>query len=159
MDMYGFNPYMASMPQPQQTQYMQYLQQQRPQQIPQAMPSVMYTPTAKDFASVTLQPPTRQAIIIAQNEPYMCFKNADNMGMVSTTFYKIEPVTEEQISTPQVQYATKQEVATLENAVKRILNALGGQTDDKSIDASNDGAKPDVANDATTQKRQSASNF
>lgn len=161
MDMYGFNPYMVGVnPQMQQMQYMQQqqMQQQRPQQMPQAMPSVMYTPTAKDFANVTLQPPTRQAIIIAQNEPYMCFKNADNMGMVSTTFYKIEPVTEEQISTP-VEYATKQEVANLENAVNQIINALkGGQNDDKSTNASDGTKQPVVANYATAQAGQPRTN-
>ena len=151
MDMYGFSPYMAGMPQPQQNQYMQYMQQQRPQPQ-QAMPSVMYTPTSKDFASVTLQPPTRQAIIIAQNEPYMCFKNADNMGMVSTTYYKIEPVTEEQISAPQIQYATKQEVATIQDTLNKLINALGGQNNDESINAGNE-SKSNNATHANLEKR------
>lgn len=159
MDMYGFNPYMVGVnPQMQQMQppYMQM--QQRPQQPQPQNTAVMYVSSAKDFANVTLQPPVNQAILVAQNDSYICFKKLENM-MTKSFLFRLEPVTEEQINTPQVEYATKQEVATLENAIKRILNALGGQTDDKSIDASNDGAKPDVANDATTQKRQSASNF
>lgn len=154
MDMYGFNPYMAGMPQPQQTQYMQYMQQQRPQQMPQQQnTAVMYVPTAKDFANVTLQPPVNQAILVAQNEPYICFKRMENM-MTTSSLFKIEPVTEQQISAPQTEYATKQEVANLENAVDQIINALkGGQTDDKSTTSSDDRTKPDVAAHANLEKR------
>ena len=138
MDMYGFNPYMVGVnPQMQQMQYMQ-MQQQRPQPQQQNT-AVMYVPTAKDFANVTLQPPVNQAILVAQNEPYICFKRIENM-MTTSSLFKIEPVTEQQINnTQQVEYATKQEVANLENAVNQIINALkGGQTDDKSIDASDE---------------------
>lgn len=151
MDMYGFNPYMVGVnPQMQQMQYMQ-MQQQRPQPQQQNT-AVMYVPTAKDFANVTLQPPVNQAILVAQNEPYICFKRMENM-MTTSSLFKIEPVTEQQINyTQQVEYATKQEVATLENAVKRILNALGGQTDDESTNASNE-QQSDNAAHANLEKR------
>ena len=153
MDMYGFNPYMVGVnPQMQQMQYMQ-MQQQRPQPQQQNT-AVMYVPTAKDFANVTLQPPVNQAILVAQNEPYICFKRIENM-MTTSSLFKIEPVTEQQINnTQQVEYATKQEVANLENAVNQIINALkGGQTDDKSTTSSDDRTKPDVAAHANLEKR------
>lgn len=153
MDMYGFNPYMVGVnPQMQQMQYMQ-MQQQRPQQMPQQQnTAVMYVSSAKDFANVTLQPPVNQAILVAQNDSYICFKRLENM-MTKSFLFRLEPVTEEQINnTQQVEYATKQEVATLENAVKRIFNALGGQTDDESTNASNE-QQSDNAAHANLEKR------
>lgn len=156
MDMYGFNPYMVGVnPQMQQMQYMQQpqMQQQRPQQMPQMQnTAVMYVSSAKDFANVTLQPPVNQAILVSQNDSYICFKRLENM-MTKSFLFKLNPVTEEQINAPQVEYATKQEVATLENAVKQIINALKGGQTDESINASDDGAKPDVAAHANLEKR------
>lgn len=86
-------------------------------------PVVLYAPTAKDFASVSIQP-GRQALIIAQNEPFMAFKSADNMGMVQTTMYRIEQVTEQDIATPVPEYATKAELSQLQQVVQQIVDNL-----------------------------------
>lgn len=125
-----FNPYMVgSQMMQQQSAYngpqmgmggglMNYTNQQQ-----QSAPAVLYAPTAKDFASVSLQP-SKQALIIAQNEPFMAFKSADNMGMVQTTMYRIEQVNEQDISAPSPEYATKTELAQLEQVVQKITDYI-----------------------------------
>lgn len=124
-----FNPYSPYVPQiPQQAQY-QPSQPFFPAGVPQPVqsqnkaPAVLYAPTAKDFGSVSLQPGT-QALIIAQNEPFMAFKAADNMGMVQTTIYRIEQVTEQDIAAPAPEYATKGELAQLQQVVQQIIDGL-----------------------------------
>lgn len=125
-----FNPYMIGSPMMQQQSaynspqmgmgsgLMNYANQQQ-----QSAPAVLYAPTAKDFASVSLQP-GKQALIIAQNEPFMAFKSADNMGMVQTTMYRIEQVNEQDISAPSPEYATKTELAQLEQVVQKITDYI-----------------------------------
>lgn len=93
-----------------------------PQQQPQdQMTMVAYAPTAKDFSGVSVQPGGK-VLVIAQNEPYMAFKNADNMGMVNTTIYRIEQISENDINTPSQEYATKEELLQLKNVVQQIIN-------------------------------------
>ena len=118
-----FNPYMP--PMPAMNQYGQPFQpgQQMPQmptvQSPQTMqagaqvqqepPAFLQVASAKDFGSVTVQPGKR-AFIMAQNEPFLAFKAADLMGMVQTTIYHIEPVSEDQINNPAGgEYVTRKE--------------------------------------------------
>lgn len=137
-----FNPYMVGSPMMQQQSaynspqmgmgsgLMNYANQQQ-----QSAPAVLYAPTAKDFASVSLQP-GKQALIIAQNEPFMAFKSADNMGMVQTTMYRIEQVNEQDISAPSPEYATKAEFSQLEQVVQKITDYIkagyGIKKDDES---------------------------
>lgn len=85
--------------------------------------AVLYAPSAKEFSNVTVQP-GRQALVISQNDPYIAFKSADAMGMVSTTLYKLEPVTADQINTPVPEYATKDELSRLENVVQQIVDSI-----------------------------------
>lgn len=158
MDFYGnFNPYaMQQNPYGMNTNmYQQYGQSQRTQTQQQNTPIVKYVSSVNDFNSVTLQP-NMQAILIAQNEPYMCFKTADSMGMLSnSTYYKIEQVTQEQLTAPAMEYATKQEVARLENAVNQIINALNGGIKNEPVNASNTATEQQfnaVNTDATTGK-------
>lgn len=86
-------------------------------------PVVLYAPTAKDFQGIAVQP-GRQALIIAQNEPYMAHKVADGMGMVQTTLYRIEQVTETDINSPAQEYATKGELAQLQQIVQQIVDSI-----------------------------------
>ena len=125
----GFNPYMT-IPQMTNSQMMPQsaynaptmgLNSQPinyPQQTQSASPAVLYAPTAKDFASVSLQP-GKQALIIAQNEPFLAFKNADNMGMVTTTIYRIEPVNESDLTPQQPEYVTRQEFQAFIDSLKQ----------------------------------------
>lgn len=95
-----------------------------PQQQPQdQMTVVAYTPTAKDFSGVSVQPGGK-VLVIAQNEPYMAFKNADNMGMVNTTIYRIEQISENELNAPSQEYATKEELMQLKNVVQQIINSV-----------------------------------
>lgn len=74
----------------------------------QTGPVVLQVGCVKDFDSVTLQP-GRQALIMAQNDPIIAFKSADQMGMVTTSLYRIEPVSPEQLATPAPDYITRAE--------------------------------------------------
>ena len=125
-----FNPYTSP-----------YMQQPFPQQYtptptptPQATqpntPTVLYASTARDFANVTIQP-GRQALIIAQNEPFMAFKSADMMGMVQTSMYRIEPVSEDELNAPAPEYATKSELAQLQQIVQQIADSMNKPTRQK----------------------------
>lgn len=90
-------------------------------QPPQSGPAFLQVGTAKEFDSVTIQP-GRQALIMAQNDPYIAFKSADNMGMVTTNLYKLEPVTAEQLNGPSPEYVTRQE---FQQTIQQILDGLG----------------------------------
>ena len=71
-------------------------------------PAFIPVPSAKDFDSVTIQP-GRQALIMAQNDPFIAFKTADAMGKVTTKLYRLEPVSADQINGPSPEYVTRQE--------------------------------------------------
>lgn len=86
-------------------------------------PAFLQVGTVKEFDSVTIQP-GRQALIMAQNDPYLAFKSADQMGKVTTSLYRLEPVTAEQISGPAVEYATKGELAQLQQVVQKLIDGL-----------------------------------
>lgn len=90
---------------------------------PIAGPAFLQVASTKDFDSVTIQP-GRQALIMAQNDPYIAFKSADAMGMVSTSLYRLEPVTAEQMNGPAVEYATKGELAQLQGVVQQLIDGL-----------------------------------
>lgn len=90
-------------------------------------PAFIPVPSVKEFDSVTIQP-GRQALIMAQNDPYLAFKSADQMGKVTTTLYRLEPVTAEQINGPAVEYATKNELAQLQSVVQQLIDGLNKPT-------------------------------
>lgn len=96
-------------------------------QPPQAGPAFLQVGTTKEFDSVTIQP-GRQALIMAQNDPYIAFKSADAMGMVTTSLYRLEPVTAEQINGPAPEYATKNELAQLQGVVQQLIDGLNKPT-------------------------------
>ena len=78
--------------------------QANPVPAPSASPAFLQVGTAKEFDNVTIQP-GRQALIMAQNDPYIAFKSADAMGMVTTSLYRLEPVTADQINALNLQTA------------------------------------------------------
>lgn len=96
---------------------------QQPQPAQNDGPVVLYAPTAKEFANVSVQP-GRQALVISQNDPYIAFKSADAMGMVQTTLYRLEAVTPEQVNGPSVEYATKGELAQLQQVVQQLIDGI-----------------------------------
>lgn len=117
--MYGMNYMMPNMYQNQ----MREIPNSLPQQPTEQMTMVAYAPTAKDFSGVSVQPGGK-VLVIAQNEPYMAFKNADNMGMVNTTIYRIEQISENESNAPSQEYATKEELTQLKNVVQQIINSV-----------------------------------
>ena len=124
--MYGnmfVNPYAAQIGQ--QSSFMPTMQ--APTQSltpPAASPAFLQVGTVKEFDSVTIQP-GRQVLIMAQNDPYIAFKCADAMGMVTTNLYRLEPVTSEQINGPSVEYATKEELSKLQIVVHDLIENIG----------------------------------
>lgn len=98
-----------------------------PAAVPAASPAFLQVGTAKEFDNVTIQP-GRQALIMAQNDPYIAFKSADAMGMVTTSLYRLEPVTAEQMNGPAVEYATKGELAQLQGVVQQLIDGLKQST-------------------------------
>lgn len=94
---------------------------------PSAYPAFLQVGTAKEFDNVTIQP-GRQALIMAQNDPYIAFKSADAMGMVTTSLYRLEPVTAEQMNGPSVEYATKGELAQLQHVVQQLIDNISKPT-------------------------------
>ena len=94
-----------------------------PQNPPTAAPAFLQVGTAKEFDNVTIQP-GRQALIMAQNDPYIAFKSADAMGMVTTSLYRLEPVTSDQINGPTPEYVTRTEFRqTIQQLVDSIKPA------------------------------------
>lgn len=87
---------------------------------PSASPAFLQVASTKDFDSVTIQP-GRQALIMAQNDPYIAFKSADAMGMVTTNLYRLEPVTADQINGPTPEYVTRQE---FQQTVQQIIDSI-----------------------------------
>lgn len=97
--------------------------QMQPTQALPNTPVVLYVASVKDFSGISVQP-GRQVLAISQNEPYMALKSADMMGQIQTSLYHIDSVTEEQMAGPQPEYATKAEVAKLEQIVQQIVEGL-----------------------------------
>lgn len=121
----GFNPYMntpigAQMnaqapftPSPMQSQT-------NPVSPPVSSPAFLQVGTAKEFDNVTIQP-GRQALIMAQNDPYIAFKSADAMGMVTTSLYRLEPVTADQINGPAPEYVTRSE---FQQTIQQLIDSM-----------------------------------
>ena len=130
-----FNPYQTGVQSPFGMQNTPYQPQTPVQPTQNEMPAVLQVASAKDFDSVTIQP-GRRALIMAQNEPFIAFKNADAMGMVQTSLYRIEPVTADQIAQPATEYATKTELNQLQSVVQQIVDKLTP----KNANAKKDGA-------------------
>lgn len=98
--------------------------QLNPVSPPVASPAFLQVGTAKEFDNVTIQP-GRQALIMAQNDPYIAFKSADAMGMVTTSLYRLEPVTADQINGPAPEYVTRSE---FRQTIQQIIDSMSKPT-------------------------------
>ena len=98
--------------------------QPNPVSSPVASPVFLQVGTAKEFDNVTIQP-GRQALIMAQNDPYIAFKSADAMGMVNTTLYRLEAVTPDQINGPAPEYVTRSE---FQQTIQQIIDSMSKPT-------------------------------
>lgn len=125
----GFNPYMnAPMNSPMNAQatFTPSPIQSQTNQVspPVASPAFLQVGTAKEFDNVTIQP-GRQALIMAQNDPYIAFKSADAMGMVTTNLYRLEPVTADQINGPAPEYVTRTE---FQQTIQQLIDSMSKPT-------------------------------
>ena len=65
----------------------------------------IYVPTAKDVQNVQIQP-GQKAWVMVQNDCIFALKSADNMGIVSTDFYKFEKIED---AASNSEYVTRKE--------------------------------------------------
>lgn len=100
---------------------------QQPSQTQNRGPTVLYVPSAKDFNNVSVQP-GQQALVIAQNDPFIAFKNADAMGMVQTTLCRLQEATAEEIDGPGSEYVTR---AELQHVLANIVQPLQPKEENK----------------------------
>lgn len=120
---YGYNPYgMTGYPPPSVVQ--QGIGQ--PQQIPpqQNGPDWIMAPSVKQVEQVSVQP-GQKAWIMVQSEPIFALRTADNMGLITTAYYKFEKYDPDTVAIPAVQdqtYVTREEfdafVASLKQPAK-----------------------------------------
>lgn len=113
-----FNPYAPYPPTP--FQPPQFMPPQMQQQTQNRGPVVLYVPSAKDFNNVSVQP-GQQALVIAQNDPFIAFKNADAMGMVQTTLCRLQSVTSDEIDGQGAEYVTRQE---FQQTIQQLLDNM-----------------------------------
>ena len=121
----GFNPYITAPMNAQmnaQAPFTPSPMQSQPNPVspPVASPAFLQVGTAKEFDNVTIQP-GRQALIMAQNDPYIAFKSADAMGMVTTSLYRLEPVTADQINGPAPEYVTRSE---FQQTIQQLIDSM-----------------------------------
>ena len=91
----------------------------------------LYVPTAKDVQSVQVQPGQKTWVMV-QNDCVFALRSADNMGIVTTDFYRFEKIDAE-TANPQNEYVTRKEWT-------EFLNSIKGESNVKS--AGNDGTTP-----------------
>lgn len=82
---------------------------------PQASPW-LYVPAVKDVQSVQVQP-GQKAWIMVQNDCVFALRSADNMGIVSTDFYRFEKINED-AAMPASEYITRKEFEDFVNSLK-----------------------------------------
>lgn len=118
---YSANPYMMQrpmMPQPyQQMPQTNMMQQQQPQQ--QSGPAFVQVPTVQHIEQVQMIP-GKSALVMAQNESVFAFRIADQMGVVSTTYYRFEPYNPTAPAAAAGDFVTRQEF-------QQFVESLTGQ--------------------------------
>lgn len=80
-----------------------------PQNAPQNGMEVVPVPTIQQVEQVGLQPGQRKLIMV-QNEPIVASRSADNMGLITTEYYRLEKFVPGAVAVPQAaDYITRQE--------------------------------------------------
>lgn len=106
----AYQPIGAGMPQPQQT--------------PQGdAPVVLQVATVKQVEQTTVQPGGKALILVA-NEPVIAMRSADNMGLTTTDYYRIEKFDPDAASTPSTaEFVTRAEFQQFVNS----LHSMGAE--------------------------------
>jgi hypothetical protein len=121
----GYNPYgMTGYPPPSMVPNMGQQGAQMGQQTPQSGPDWIMAPSIKQVEQVSVQP-GQKAWIMIQNDAVFALRTADNMGLVTTDYYRFEKFDPEaaapMAATPE--YVTRKEfddfVASLKTPTKK----------------------------------------
>lgn len=75
---------------------------------PQSGMEVVPVPTIQQVDQVQLQPGQRKLVMV-QNEPVIAARYADNMGLVTTEFYRLEKYDPHAVQGEPVEYVTRKE--------------------------------------------------
>ena len=109
---YGFyNPFNGYSMQPNGFQFQPNRYQSTPQIPSQAMqsgPDWIMAPSVKQVEQVSVQP-GQKAWIMVQNAPVFALRTADNMGLVTTDYYKFEKFTPGETAEQSNDFVTRKE--------------------------------------------------
>ena len=120
---YGFyNPYNGYSMQPNGFQFnpMNRYQQgtQMPPQAQQNVPDWIMAPSIKQVEQVSVQP-GQKAWIMVQNAPVFALRTADNMGLVTTDYYRFEKFNPGDSAEPTNDYVTRKEFEDFVASLKK----------------------------------------
>lgn len=120
---YGFyNPYNGYSMQPNGFQFnpMNRYQQgaQMPPQAQQNGPEWIMAPSIKKVEQVSVQP-GQKAWIMVQNAPVFALRTADNMGLVTTDYYRFEKFNPGDSAEPSNDYVTRKEFEDFVSSLKK----------------------------------------
>lgn len=120
---YGFyNPYNGYSMQPNGFQFnpMNRYQQstQMPPQAQQNGPEWIMAPSIKQVEQVSVQP-GQKAWIMVQNAPVFALRTADNMGLVTTDYYRFEKFSPGDSAEPANDYVTRKEFEDFVASLKK----------------------------------------
>lgn len=120
---YGFyNPYNGYSMQPNGFQFnpMNRYQQspQMPSQTAQGGPDWTMAPSIKQVEQVSVQP-GQKAWIMVQNAPVFALRTADNMGLVTTDYYRFEKFNPGDSAEPANDYVTRKEFEDFVESLKK----------------------------------------
>lgn len=91
----------------------------------QSMPTVLQVSTIKQVEQAPVQPGGKALVLVA-NEPVIAMRTADNMGLTTTDYYRIERFDPDAVvATQNVEYATR---AELQQAIESITQQLKQMT-------------------------------
>lgn len=104
-----YSPYFMGQQMGQQAPFMPPMPQQpaQPAQAAQSGPDWVPAPTVKQVEQVQVQPGGK-AWVMVQNEPIFALRVADNLGMVTTDYYRFEKI-DPAAEAPEQQFVTRAE--------------------------------------------------
>lgn len=114
-------PFMAPQFAPNSASTMPMQQQQSAPQTMQSGPDWLQVPNVKQVEQISVTPGGK-AWIMVQNEPVFALRTADQMGLVSTTYYKFQKYEPGEQSDD---YITRNEFDKFVKSVQNVLQNLG----------------------------------
>ena len=117
---YGFyNPYNGYSMQPNGYQFNQMNRFNQPQavQTQQNGPDWVMAPSVKQVEQVSIQP-GQKAWVMVQNAPVFALRTADNMGLVTTEYFKFEKFNPGDEAEPANDYVTRKEFEAFVKSMK-----------------------------------------